>query len=314
MLSITILAVILLAGCTGQQSLTPALPTETPVRLTPIVIHSPTISPTMTPIVTSTQKPRLPTPTPFTYTIQEGDTLFGLAIRFDTTVDEIVAANPDTNTSILSVGTELIIPMGDDSSSAAIPTPSPVPVRLNTPNCYPNEEHGLTCFVLATNDQDTALENISAVVNVHHSTGEIAASQIAYPPINILNPGESIPLMSAIPSPLPGEYQVFASLITSLPSEGTRNAVEIINQDVSYPEGRRRATVRGKIKLSPGSDQTNEKIWLVAVAWDAREEVVGMRKRIYAIDESATQGLEFTLNVYSVGPEIKHLTLYTERH
>lgn len=44
------------------------------------------------------------------YTIQQGDTLFDLAIRFDTTIDEIVALNGLDNPNDLFVGQEIRIP------------------------------------------------------------------------------------------------------------------------------------------------------------------------------------------------------------
>ncbi len=46
-----------------------------------------------------------------TYTVQSGDTLFGIAQRFGVTVQEIVNANNMSNPNNLSVGQELIIPV-----------------------------------------------------------------------------------------------------------------------------------------------------------------------------------------------------------
>ncbi len=52
-----------------------------------------------------------PTPTPAgLYIIQENDTLSGIAERFGTTVDEIIAANGLTDPNALQVGQALIIP------------------------------------------------------------------------------------------------------------------------------------------------------------------------------------------------------------
>jgi hypothetical protein len=46
-----------------------------------------------------------------TYTVQPGDTCFGLATEYGTTVDEIVAANPDLDEDCaLIAGTDIIIP------------------------------------------------------------------------------------------------------------------------------------------------------------------------------------------------------------
>ncbi|MDO5112559.1 MAG: peptidoglycan-binding protein [Clostridia bacterium] len=47
-----------------------------------------------------------------TYTVQQGDTLFSIARRFNTTVDALVRANPRANPNLIYVGERLIIPLG----------------------------------------------------------------------------------------------------------------------------------------------------------------------------------------------------------
>ncbi len=44
------------------------------------------------------------------YIVQEGDTLWSIALRFNITVDELIAANPTINPNFISVGQELTIP------------------------------------------------------------------------------------------------------------------------------------------------------------------------------------------------------------
>lgn len=44
------------------------------------------------------------------YVVQQGDTYYSIAIKFNITVDAISEANPDVNPNLLSVGTELAIP------------------------------------------------------------------------------------------------------------------------------------------------------------------------------------------------------------
>ncbi len=305
----------LLLGCSLQS---PEIhPTTTETRtpaLTPFTIQSPTPSPSVTPIITSTQEPLLPTPTLFTYSIQKGDTLFGLALRFDTTVDEIVAANPDTNTTILSVGTELIIPAGEEGSTAQIPTPTPVPVTLSQTDCYPEAGGGVVCYVLATNYQNGPLENLSALINLHQPSGDIAASRMAIPPLNILNPDESIPLSARFPPPVPETYQAFASTLTALPSIENRPSLDIQNVERSFQSDRRQATLKGEIALESPPSKDGQHVWLIAVAHDAQDHIIGHRKKVYSLSEAANQRLKFEINLYSLGPAIERISLYTERH
>ena len=58
----------------------------------------------------------------FSYTIRSGDTLYLLAIRYNTTVEAIMAANPGINPNNLQIGQVICIP------GAAVPPPPTCPV------------------------------------------------------------------------------------------------------------------------------------------------------------------------------------------
>lgn len=57
------------------------------------------------------------------YTIQQGDTLYSIAIRFGTTVEDILLVNPQVDPAALAIGQEIIIP-GFDSVSGKLVTTS----------------------------------------------------------------------------------------------------------------------------------------------------------------------------------------------
>ena len=66
------------------------------------------------------------------YTIVSGDTLLVIAARFGLTLDELLAANPEVDPYLLSVGAELIIPQsGEEGGLASLGFPTPLPFSQN---------------------------------------------------------------------------------------------------------------------------------------------------------------------------------------
>ena len=94
-----------------------------------LVIPLPALTPTVTP--TATFDPTQPTPTPAppvtTYVVQGGDTLSGIAAKYNIAVDDIMASNGLTNT-FLRVGQSLVVP-----PPTATPTITPLPPPTITP-------------------------------------------------------------------------------------------------------------------------------------------------------------------------------------
>ncbi len=70
-----------------------------------------------------------PTPEPTTYVVQRGDTLYEIALAFDTTVEAIVTANSLTDRALIVTGQKLIIPSGE---------PKTEPAEASTPGAIAN--------------------------------------------------------------------------------------------------------------------------------------------------------------------------------
>lgn len=69
-----------------------------------------------------------------TYTVEEGDTLLGIALDHDTTVEAIQAVNPDANLDLIYPGQQIIVPL-------APPTPTPTPTTPPTPTGTPTPSY-----------------------------------------------------------------------------------------------------------------------------------------------------------------------------
>jgi LysM repeat protein len=102
----------------------------------------PTVTPTATPSPGGTLR----------YTVQRGDTLYRIALRFGTTIAAIRAANNLANVNLIHVGQVLVIPTGS-TAPTPIPTPTPTfppaptPTVLDIPAAFQPFEKGFMIWL-----------------------------------------------------------------------------------------------------------------------------------------------------------------------
>ncbi len=109
----------------------------TVIRPTPVTSDPPTASPVPTLVPVPAQSAQAtsapPSCTPRTdwpiYTIESGDTLYSIALRTESTVDTIQAANCLANPDLIAVGQELRVPKVPPP-----PTPAPAEAPVATPS------------------------------------------------------------------------------------------------------------------------------------------------------------------------------------
>jgi LysM repeat protein len=104
----------------GQQLRIPGIPAATP---TPQTAPTSTAAPTTTPIPIATT----------TYTVQRGDTLFKIAVRFNTTIAQLVSLNELANPNIIYVGQVLKVPTQNAGVAAPTATMPATPLPSATP-------------------------------------------------------------------------------------------------------------------------------------------------------------------------------------
>jgi LysM repeat protein len=304
-------SLVILTACSAGSQTTPI----TTLTIAPPV--NPYQSKTITPInptatvLLPTDQPLIPTATPFSHSVQPGDTLYGIAIQYNISLDKLVSANPGVDTSLLSIGTELIIPFSEEDELSE-PTPTPYQVPLTEPVCYSTKDGGIWCYLMIENTQNIVLENLSASFNLYNQEQELIQSVVAIPPLNTLFPDQKIPLAAFIKPAEEDQYRVTGTLLTALPSENTKPLTEITDYSIQYSQENKVAEISGIVEVLATEVDSNE-IWIAAVAFKAGEPV-GIRKWTSTKPVDPETSYAFEIQLYSLGPPIDQVLLLSELH
>ncbi len=285
--------------------------TPAPFR-TPSLYATLTPGPSATPAVEQAE-PALPTPTPLIYTVQQGDTMLGIAQQFGISLETLMAANPGIDPSAMSVGVVLNIPSGPDDLSAE-PTPTPAPLTLASLDCYPAIDKSLWCFALVRNDYPEYVENVSAQVALYDPDGKQLSAQVAAPLLNILPPGGWLPLVAFFPPAVIPEAEPRLTWLTAvrlLPDETRYLPASAQNVLVVVDQSGRFAIITGQVRLAADT-QPASLVWVAATAYDARGRVVGVRRWEAETSLQPGESLPFEMQVSSLGDLIERVEVTVE--
>jgi LysM repeat protein len=252
----------------------------------------------------------LPTATPRVYVLQEGDTLFGIAATNGLTVDQLRAANPGINPLLLSPGTSLVIPepSADGTVVPSLPSPTPVPVSVSDAQCYGTVAGELWCFMVVRNENAFAVESVTGVVQLLDADDEALVTLEAVPGLNLLAAGGEMPLVAYSAQPPTGWVRTQGQLLSSyqLPeSDAYYIGASLQQTDVDISANGLSARVLGEVSLAGGAAASE--VWVLAVAYDAAGDVVGVARWEREAAES-----EFYFWVYSLGPAIDRVEMLVE--
>jgi LysM repeat protein len=255
----------------------------------------------------------LPSPTPFVYEVQAGDTLSGIAFKFGVSLDEFLAANPEISPNSMSIGTKLNVPSNPANPTGAS-TSTAVPAPVKQIECYPTADLGMWCFVLVHNDTQNLIENLSAQVTLQSADGESLASAPALSLLNILPPSASLPLMVYFLPVIPADARPLAQLLTGIHLEpgDARYLPATLHNTLAQVDGSgRNAQVSGTVRL-PDDTAPARLVWVAAVAYDQTGRVVGMRRWESAAGISPGGSLGFAFVVSSLAGGIERVEFVVE--
>ena len=302
-----LLFIVLLTACAPEPMDSPSQP------LTLIPFATSTQSPSQTPEGLVAAETPLPSPTPFTYTVQTGDTISGIALKFGVSIDDLQAANPETSPNAMSVGTVLNIPSNPENLSGE-PTPTPASFTIQQIECYPTTDKGMWCFVLVHNDFSDFMENVSAQVTLIDSNNATLASQTALLPLNILPPNSSLPLAVFFHPEIPINAKPQVQVLTAirlLPNDERYLHATIRNTLVEVNADGHNAQVSGVVLLHDQAKDATQ-VWVAATAYDDGGRVVGVRRWESNTGLPAGGSLPFEFMVSSIGGKITRVEFAVE--
>ena len=298
----------LLPSCTSQGSDSTPLPSNVlPFATSTRSLVSPAGTLQTPEGVVAAETP-LPTPTPFTYTVQRGDTISSIALKFGVSMDDLQAANPEISPNAMSVGQVINIPSNPENPSGE-PTPTPAAFTIQQIECYQTADQGMWCFVLAHNDFPDFMENVSAQVTLVGADNTTLASQTALLPLNILPPNTSLPLMVFFPPDVPTDAKPQVQILTAirlLPNDERYLPVTVHNTLVQVNVDGRSARVIGQVLL-PADANVASQIWVTGTAYDTTGRVVGVRRWESNSGLAPGESLPFEFMVSSLGGQIERV-------
>jgi len=255
----------------------------------------------------------LPSPTPFVYTVETGDTMGAIAEKFGVSLDDLQAANPEISPNAMSVGQVLKIPSNPDNPSGE-PTPTPAPFIVQQIECYPTVDKGMWCFVLAYNDSPELMENLSAQVTLVDSNNSTLVSQTALLPLNILYPNTSLPLTVFFPPDIPLDAKPQVQILTAirlLPTDERYIPATTNNTLVQVNADGHSAQVSGLV-LSLSQSSVANQVWVAATAYDDAGRVVGVRRWESNASLPAGGSVPFEFLLSSIGGRIARVEFAVE--
>lgn len=289
---------------TKKENLVPFM-TQVP-SLTPEVVEFQTREPRQTPVPTAS-------PTPILYTIKKGDTLSSIAYLQGTKLKDLIAANPGVDPGFLTIGMTLTIPI-TSMNAAQLLGPTPIPIVLSEPLCYPQADGGLYCLSIAHNTQSFDAENVTAEIILTTQNLDESVKKVAIAPLNILPSGTSTPLVVYFPPPVPSMFQPQATLISVLPLPAESRRYLDLNLNIAsidIAKNRLQATLSGKIFLPPDQPSAQQ-VRVLAIAYDASTNPIGFRLWESETTLLAGELLQFDFQIFSLGPKIVEINAYAE--
>ncbi|RME51056.1 MAG: LysM domain-containing protein, partial [Caldilineae bacterium] len=244
------------------------------------------------------------TPTPIVYIVQPGDTLLGIARKYEVPAEAIQALNGIVDPRSLQIDQVLIIPSPQDLGEAEpTPTPTPFPVVIQGINFQRTPQGTLWCFGEVVNPGQTLLSEMVVEVNLYDAGGALLASKAAYTQLDLLPPQGSVPFALLFENPPSSFAQYQVSAVSAVPLRGqTRYYWDLTPIETAVTRlGESAYRISGELQNTGSANA--EAIRLVAVAYDEQNRIIAQRQAaldVVVLRSKARTPFEIDLTVPNV--------------
>lgn len=285
----------------------PPSATPTPEPTSDLLRTTPTLAPEiyLTPIPPTPTFTPSPTPTPVIHVVAQGDTLFGIAIEYGVSVDALVAVNGLDENDFLRIGQALVIPLGTDEeeSSAALPadrmilpTPTPLPLEVDSVALYETPVGGLLCMGEVVNTFDGPVTNLQVEVSLLAPDETRLLTAITLAAADYLAAEGRAPFSFLFSDPPSGVDDVAvrvlrAEEISPITADFVSMEVRDLEGTVSGPQYR----IQGSVANTTG--QAVARVTVVTTIYDAEGSVMGYRQETVGEGETLAPGASWEFDV-----------------
>ncbi len=302
------LSICILAACTSVATVTTETMTPNkPVLLTPFLTLTPSL--TTIPQQENIQSEiATPTPPPQVYKVKKDELGSTIALRFGITLQMLQSSNPGVDLNFLKENQELIIPPTQKTPAPDLSSPTPAILSIKDLACYPASEGAGWCIGVIRNDLPDAVMYITGefVLKGANQTWQKSFTSL----INMLPPGNQIPVFALFDAPFPYPYQVTLLIHTAIrqaPSN-LEEKIEILDQKIIIDPDGLVSKIEGKVKIS---DSKSKQVAIVASGY-SEGKPAGIRRQELFTEKSSEGILPFQIWLYSVGPPIDQVEIFVE--
>lgn len=295
----------LFAACVAEPPLTPTPPLLPMPASVTVGVNQPVSTPIMVASAT-------PAPTPIIHIVAQGETLIGIALNYNISLEDLQNANPTVSAQFLSVGTQLVIPAQASSAPVqAVGAPTPMPLNFGAPQCFSTATQGWICLVEAFNPNATAVEAVSARVTLAGADGLPLAEAVADPIANVIAPGGGMPLVSRFAPGAPAYAAIGVQTLTALPlADVSSRFILLETLDLTSETRGAEWIVRGAVRNPTSVNATRARVALAL--YSAAGLPVGARQIELENGLLAGEARPFIISASALGGEATRTELFAE--